>query len=228
MWPQPGGILQWVEAELGRQLQGRRRLQRLGATSPRHPERIGSPGLRGEGPGTQTQAPDAGTQAPGVDLRASGVCRALGAHPGRRELRDGGNAASAGAHQAPEGRAPEHRAGGRCGQWAACESRHHRRSFRVPSARTQSRGTNRQGHRGTAWSGAPGRKRGPAGWSAASIYLPLGGSISSQFRTEEAEAQSGSSCPAGRGWSWNSAAALPLTTGRRCLRHTGTACRRVC
>lgn len=119
MWPQPGGILQWVEAELGRQLQGRRRLQRLGATSPRHPERIGSPGLRGEGPGTQTQAPDAGTQAPGVDLRASGVCRALGAHPGRRELRDGGSAASARAHQAPEGRAPEHRAGGRCGQWAA-------------------------------------------------------------------------------------------------------------
>lgn len=119
MWPQPGGILQWVEAELGRQLQGRRRLQRLGATSPRHPERIGSPPLGGEGPGTQTQAPDAGTQAPGVDLRASGVCRALGAHPGRRELRDGGSAASAGAHQAPEGRAPERRAGGRCGQWAA-------------------------------------------------------------------------------------------------------------
>lgn len=110
----------------------------------------------------------------------------------------------------------------------ACESRHHRRSFRVPSARTQSRGANRPAHRGTAWSGAPGRKRGPAGWSAASIYLPLGGSISSQFRTEEAEAQSGSSCPAGRGWSWNSAAALPLTTRRRCLRHTGTACRRVC
>lgn len=34
----------------------------MGGTSPRHPGRIGSPALRGEGPGTLTQAPDTGTE----------------------------------------------------------------------------------------------------------------------------------------------------------------------